>query len=296
MRVLVTGGAGFIGSHLVRALGGAGHEVRVVDALLPFVHPDGARPFSDDPDSSSCRPTSATGRRSMTRCAASTRSATWRRWWGSAPTSTMRRCTRAATTWGPRSCWPRWRGRGSAASAGLVDGRLRRRVLLDAPSTGWPRRRRRGWQPTSTPACSSRAATGAPSRCRRSWCGRTRQSGRGTSTRTRRSRRSIWRAPGPGPPGGARWRCAITTCTARGCHAIRRTPGWRRSSAPRWRPAARRGSSRTGPSAGTSSMSGTWRAPPSPGLRPLRAATARPGPACCAPTTWAAAPRAPWAT
>ena len=39
MRVLITGGAGFIGSHVVAACREAGHEVRVLDALLPAVHP-----------------------------------------------------------------------------------------------------------------------------------------------------------------------------------------------------------------------------------------------------------------
>src|SRR5256885_2550054 len=49
-RILITGGAGFIGSHLADELLGAGYRVRALDSLVPQVHEQRSRPAYLDDD------------------------------------------------------------------------------------------------------------------------------------------------------------------------------------------------------------------------------------------------------
>ena len=49
-QILITGGAGFIGSHTADALLAQGYKVRVLDALIAQVHPTQARPDYLTPD------------------------------------------------------------------------------------------------------------------------------------------------------------------------------------------------------------------------------------------------------
>jgi len=49
-KVLITGGAGFIGSHLADELLRRGYRVRALDVLTPQVHPEGRAPEYLDPE------------------------------------------------------------------------------------------------------------------------------------------------------------------------------------------------------------------------------------------------------
>jgi len=49
-QILITGGAGFVGRHVARALLEQGHQVRALDSLIEQVHPTCGRPAELDPD------------------------------------------------------------------------------------------------------------------------------------------------------------------------------------------------------------------------------------------------------
>ena len=199
MRILLTGGAGFIGRHVLAELLGRGHQVRVLDSLRPDVH-RGERAVR-------CRsswswPTSATRTPSTRRCAASRRSATWRRrsGWG----WTCRTCptTPRPTTSAPRCCWPAWPGPASAGWCWPARWWSTARAWAAAPRTAQVRPGPRtevelaaGQFEPPCPVCGLALAPGPGGRGRPAR----------PAQRLRRqqvARRSSWPRPGPGSTGG----------------------------------------------------------------------------------------------
>ena len=254
MRVLVTGGAGFIGSHVVAALRADGARRGGLDVLHPAAHRH--RPM---PDGGAAAATSATrdvGRRGAAR-----------RRRGGAPGRDGRhgrrprrpaRVRRPATTSAPRCCSPAWPGRGAPAGAGQLDGGLRRgrlplrrRTARSAPAPARRADLRAG-------PLRARAARAAASRCAPG----ARRRGRAAATRAASTPRPRWRRSTSPRRGRASRRAP---CVALRYHNVY-GPGMPRDTpyagvAAIFRSASsaarRRGSSRTAASAATSSTSPT---------------------------------------
>ena len=261
-RVVVTGGAGFIGSHLVDRLCDAGHEVVVIDNLDPaahdgppeWLHADAEYLVADvrDPEVWAAR-----AARAPTRCRTRRRRSAWvstcptSAATSTPTTSARRRCCSPCTApaggavwWSPPAWW-------STARVGTA-----------APTTAWSHRHP-GASRTWRPGGSSRAARAAARPSSPVWCPRTRPSTPATST----PRRSCTRSTCAGRTRvSTTWRCArcaTTTSTDRGCRGTPPTREWRRSSAASWQPVRRRGCTRTAASCATSCTSPTSRVPTS---------------------------------
>ncbi len=256
MRVLVTGGAGFIGSHVVEAFVAAGDDVVVLDALLPSVHgngasieaPDGVETIRGDIRD---RPTIERALRGVDVV-----------------------CHQAAMVGLGKDIadLPDYVGHNDLGTAVLLaamaSAGVRSLVLASSMVVYGEgryrcscRRNRAGAghakPATLQPDASNPGALDAASHSRSSLSTKTPRSIPETSTPQRKSPRSFSRRHGRAKPPQACARCATTTCTARACLVTRPTQVWPRCSARNSPPVGRRACSKTADNSETSCTSPT---------------------------------------